>query len=159
MMQMMMKMMFEYLDDVDIVLCDNTGDYDNNKGCYQKWKKGDTWRKPTKYSTVWISPSDYHENKQDNHCFTPSVKNDCPTLFLIVKRWRNMVGFGNFQFCWKFVEITSYNFQSRRQIMTARGVHHLLIVKRRSKMVASKMAVSIRQTILPACWNMFFWGL
>ena len=41
-MQMMMKMMFEYLDDVDVVLCDNTGDYDNNKGGYQKWKKGDT---------------------------------------------------------------------------------------------------------------------
>ena len=40
--------------------------------------------------------------------------------------------------------------------MTPRGVHHLLIVKRRRKMVASKIAVSIRQTILPACWNMFF---
>ena len=69
-----MQMMFEYLDDVHVVLCDNTGDYDNNKGGYQKWKKGDTWRKPTKYSAVWISPSDCHENKQDNHCFTPSVK-------------------------------------------------------------------------------------
>lgn len=32
MMQMMMQMMFEYLDDVHVVLCDNTGDYDNNKG-------------------------------------------------------------------------------------------------------------------------------
>ena len=62
-MTLMMIMMFEYHNEVDFVLCDDTGDYDNDKGGYQKWKKGDTWRKPTKYSAVWISPlSNYHEN-------------------------------------------------------------------------------------------------
>ena len=133
--------------------------FDNDNGCYQKWKKGDTWWKPTKYSAVWISPSDYHENNA-RVIAVLQIKNRTIIILhlLIVERRRKMVGFGTFQFCWKFVEITSYNFQSSRQIMTLRGVHHLLIVKRRRKMVASKMTVSIRQTILPACWNMFFEG-
>ena len=58
-----------------------------------------------------------------------------------------MVGFGILSISLK---ITNYNFQ------TPRRIYHLLIVNRRRKMVASKIAVSIRQTILPACWNMAF---
>ena len=57
-------------NEVDVVLCDDDYYDDDNDGGYQKWKKWDTWRKPTKYSAVWISPiKDYHENKMNGNCW------------------------------------------------------------------------------------------
>ena len=62
-MTLMVNVMFEYHNEVDVVLCDDDYYDDDNDGGYQKWKEWDTWRKPTKYSAVWISPiNNYHEN-------------------------------------------------------------------------------------------------